>query len=347
MKKVLSYLTVLSLLVMLIFVPSINAEAAQSRTINLGRLGLGQTVNRSLGIKLETPGSFGSRTLGGGLQLAEDPTGMLMVRGTTNAYGNVNVTVNGVRCLTNPSNPSSGDSFDFTINFEVSSQVPYRINYVDQGTGVVVFSEEGRASADNTWVNIRTEFHHSGSTYAINKAQSYLPTQYKYATASNAAQVYVASASAGTDGYVTYNLVSYKKAGTTLATPSSAGSSSSSTTVSVRPRFREGWILKNDEWYYYTGGSRTNLKKGWHKDSQDGFWYYLNGADGRMLRGWNNINDEWYYLTPYTPMQTWELRSDGEWYYMHKENSRPLGSMYIDEKTPDGYKVDSGGKYVK
>ena len=82
MKKVLSYLTVLSLLVMLIFVPSINAEAAQSRTINLGRLGLGQTVNRSLGIKLETPGSFGSRTLGGGLQLAEDPTGMLMVRGT-------------------------------------------------------------------------------------------------------------------------------------------------------------------------------------------------------------------------------------------------------------------------
>ena len=85
MKKVLSYLTVLSLLVMLIFVPSINAEAAQSRTINLGRLGLGQTVNRSLGIKLETPGSFGSRTLGGGLQLAEDPTGMLMVKGTTNA----------------------------------------------------------------------------------------------------------------------------------------------------------------------------------------------------------------------------------------------------------------------
>jgi len=196
---------------MLIFVPSINAEAAQSRTINLGRLGLGQTVNRSLGIKLETPGSFGSRTLGGGLQLAEDPTGMLMVRGTTNAYGNVNVTVNGVRCLTNPSNPSSGDSFDFTINFEVSSQVPYRINYVDQGTGVVVFSEEGRASADNTWVNIRTEFHHSGSTYAINKAQSYPATQYKYATASNAAQVYVASASAGTDGYVTYNLISYKK----------------------------------------------------------------------------------------------------------------------------------------
>ena len=212
MKKVLSYLTVLSLLVMLIFVPSINAEAAQSRTINLGRLGLGQTVNRSLGIKLENPGSFGSRTLGGGLQLAEDPTGMLMVRGTTNAYGNVNVTVNGVRCLTNPSNPSSGDSFDFTINFEVSSQVPYRIIYVDKGSGVVVFSEEGRASADNTWVNIRTEFHHSGSTYAINKAQSYPATQYKYATASNAAQVYVASASAGTDGYVTYNLVSYKKA---------------------------------------------------------------------------------------------------------------------------------------
>ena len=66
-----------------------------------------------------------------------------------------------------------------------------------------------------------------------------------------------------------------------------------------------------------------------------------------MLKGWNYINDAWYYLAPYTPMQTWELRSDGEWYYMHKENSRPLGSMYSNESTPDGYKVDSGGKYVK
>ena len=37
------------------------------------------------------------------------------------------------------------------------------------------------------------------------------------------------------------------------------------------------------------------------------------------------------YLAPYTPMQTWELRSDGEWYYMHKENSRPakIGRAHV------------------
>ena len=52
MKKVLSYLTVLSLLVMLIFVPSINAEAAQSRTINLGRLGF---VHSALSLKPRDP----------------------------------------------------------------------------------------------------------------------------------------------------------------------------------------------------------------------------------------------------------------------------------------------------
>lgn len=46
-------------------------------------------------------------------------------------------------------------------------------------------------------------------------------------------------------------------------------------------------------------------------------------------------------------MHTWELRADGEWYYMYKANSRPLGSMYRNETTPDGFKVDDEGKYVK
>ena len=452
MKKILSYLAALSLLLVLVFVPGINTKAAQSRTFNLGRFESGAAVSYSLNLKLETPGSLGSYPLGSGLQLVEDSSGMLMVSGTTVGHGNISVSVSGIRCLTNSSNPSSGDVFNLVINFEIlrdiplkvtfvdgsgnqisqhnkifklgtgdvewcdlysffttehvpdplssnpnehyivrntqsvsgtgngqfrmngnSPQVrvaqdmmlpalnqveytivcdkvtvqPYRINYLERGTNAVVFSEEGSVNTDNVWVNIRTEFHHSGSTYKISQVQNYLPTQYKYATASNAAQVYVSRADAGADGYVTYNLISYKKAGTTIASPSNASSGGSASTVSVKPRFREGWILSNNEWYYYIGGVKTNLKKGWHKDGQDGFWYYLNGADGRMLKGWNYINDEWYYLAPYTPMQTWELRSDGEWYYMHKENSRPLGSMYSNESTPDGYKVDSGGKYVK
>lgn len=454
MKRVLNYLAVLSLFAILIFVPSISAKAAQSRTFDLGRFESGDNVNHALNLKLETPGSLGVYTLTSGLQLVEDASGMLSLTGTTGVSGNITETVTGLRCLTDPSNPSSGDSFTLTFNYEVLKNVPvqikfvdgsgslisqqnrsfslgdtdvewldvysffgtpyvpdptssstiqhyiarntqsvtaangqfrmngntpevrvaadmisptvlnveytiicdrvtsqpYRINYLERGTNALLHTEQGSVNVDNSWVNILSQFHHAGSTYILERAQTYPANRYEFATASNAAQVFVSSADAGTDGYVTYNLVGYLRASGASATPSSASYSSgggSSTTVSVRQRNKEGWILSNNEWYYYIGGIRTNLKRGWHKDSQDGFWYYLDGADGRMLKGWNFINDEWYYLAPYTPMATWELRSDGEWYYMHKENSRPLGSMYISESTPDGYRVDASGKYVQ
>ena len=88
------------------------------------------------------------------------------------------------------------------------------------------------------------------------------------------------------------------------------------------------------------------MKKGWHHDSQDGRWYYLDLNTGAMLMNWQLINNNWYYFNPYTPKWTWELRNDGEWYYKNLENSRPLGSMYSNEKTPDGYNVDGNGYYV-
>ena len=66
-----------------------------------------------------------------------------------------------------------------------------------------------------------------------------------------------------------------------------------------------------------------------------------------MFVDWHMISDEWYYFNPYTPKWTWELRNDGEWYYKNLENSRPLGSMYSNEKTPDGYSVDENGRYIR
>ena len=115
---------------------------------------------------------------------------------------------------------------------------------------------------------------------------------------------------------------------------------------STSTKVKQGWILENDTWYYYSGTSRSTLKKGWHHDPQDGRWYYLDLNTGAMLMNWQLINNNWYYFNPYTPKWTWELRNDGEWYYKNLENSRPLGSMYSNEKTPDGYNVDGNGYYV-
>lgn len=81
-------------------------------------------------------------------------------------------------------------------------------------------------------------------------------------------------------------------------------------------------------------------------DPQDGKWYYLNLLDGVMFTGWNNIGGKWYFFNNHTPNWTWELRN-GEWYFKNIENSRPLGSMYTNENTPDGFKVDKNGEYIR
>jgi len=109
---------------------------------------------------------------------------------------------------------------------------------------------------------------------------------------------------------------------------------------------KQGWILENNNWYYYSGTTRDTLKKGWHLDPQDGKWYYLNPLDGVMFIGWHNIGEKWYFFNNYTTNWTWELRN-GEWYFKNIENSRPLGSMYTNEKTPDGFKVDKNGEYIR
>lgn len=452
MKKISGYLKFLSLILVLVIIYGINTKAAQTKTFNIGQIESGATISYPLGLKLETAATFSDATLGLGLELTKDANDMLLVRGTATGDGSRSANVAGVRCLSDPADPLSGEEYDLVINFEVLKDVPfevtfvdengnqivqknktfkmgsggsewfnvysffgksyipgnsptdpnehyivkstqsvastpggqfrmnagvpevvvaydmidpgvpvvrytlvcekvkqqpYRINYVKQASNTLLYSEQSTVNGDNVWVDIRTEFELGSSRYRINTAQPYPASEYRYASASDAAQVCIKRAKAATssDGYVTYNIEVYEK--TESQTSRSSGSGGAGGTVYVPQRTREGWLLNNGEWYYYTNASKSNLKRGWHKDSQDGFWYYLNGADGRMLKGWNFINGEWYYLAPYTPMATWEFRSDGEWYYMNKPNSRPLGSMYHNELTPDGYKVDGNGKYVK
>ena len=128
---------------------------------------------------------------------------------------------------------------------------------------------------------------------------------------------------------------------------SSSGSGRGSSGGGSAVLSKSGWIYNNkeDAWYYYSGRTRNTLKKGWHYDSYDKKWYYLALDNGRMLKGWNLISDKWYFFTPQTSEKTWELRSDGEWYYLNNVDIRPLGSMYRGETTPDGYKVNADGQY--
>lgn len=93
-----------------------------------------------------------------------------------------------------------------------------------------------------------------------------------------------------------------------------------------------GWILDASDgcWYYLDGN--TGMATGWYLDPQDGHWYYLDPATGALAAGWRFINGKWYYLNPIPA-------GNG--------NTRPYGSMYKNERTPDGYPVGTDGSWIQ
>lgn len=111
-----------------------------------------------------------------------------------------------------------------------------------------------------------------------------------------------------------------------------------------------GWYLdvNTGNWYYLhreSDGMLGTMETGWHYDGQDGRWYYLDPDGGEMLLGWQQIGGSWYYFNPMAPAVTWNYdEATGGWTY-NGSDSRPYGSMYINETTPDGYTVDENGAW--
>ena len=111
--------------------------------------------------------------------------------------------------------------------------------------------------------------------------------------------------------------------------------------------WKMGWTLEGDDWYYYIKSSdgSTGKYKGWHQDPQDNFWYYLDLETGKMYTGWHEIDGKEYFFNPDSPYWTWEKRG-ADWFFKGIEGSRPKGSMYCNEQTPDGSFVNETGAKV-
>lgn len=115
----------------------------------------------------------------------------------------------------------------------------------------------------------------------------------------------------------------------------------------------DGWFKDTDgNWYYLSqvhDGFFGKLIRGWHYDGNDHKWYYLRPTDGRMLLNWQQIAGVWYYLNPENNVApTWRYNATTEkWEYITGNTIRPLGSMYENETTPDGYKVDASGAWIR
>ena len=109
-----------------------------------------------------------------------------------------------------------------------------------------------------------------------------------------------------------------------------------------------GWFLDGSTWYYLSmnhNGFFGEMIKGWHHDGQDGRWYYLDSSSGAMHTNWSKIGGEYYFLNPTAPAQTWFFdNATGRWNFGNI-SSRPYGSMYQNENTPDGYHVNESGAW--
>ena len=98
-----------------------------------------------------------------------------------------------------------------------------------------------------------------------------------------------------------------------------------------------GWELIDSTWYYFD--SSGWMQTGWVKAG--GSWYYLNSS-GAMQTGWVKTGGLWYYLNSSGAMQTGWFSVSGKWYYAYGS-----GALAISTTTPDGYKVNYNGEWIR
>lgn len=113
-----------------------------------------------------------------------------------------------------------------------------------------------------------------------------------------------------------------------------------------------GWFRdENMNWYYLDrthDGFFGRMQLGWHHDEYDQRWYHFDENSGVMQTGWQEINGKWYYFATSASTDTYEYDAVSEkWYYKDSVSVRPYGSMYINELTPDGYRVDATGAWIR
>lgn len=123
--------------------------------------------------------------------------------------------------------------------------------------------------------------------------------------------------------------------------------------TSAKNTWKDDYYLKNDgtmaatEWVYDENyGSWYYLKEDGKYARNEWFyykngWYYLNET-GAMEKGWLEVSNKWYYLDQDGKMEKGWVQVDGKWYYLDES-----GALLTNTTTPDGYKVNRDGVWVK
>ena len=110
------------------------------------------------------------------------------------------------------------------------------------------------------------------------------------------------------------------------------------------------WIQDEKGWWYKRPDG-SYPKKSWGYEAYNGksYWYYFLDS-GYMATGWVDVNGSKYYLFPNS--DGWKGRMltgwqwiDGNCYYLDAQGQNE-GALYRNTTTPDGFTVDSEGRWV-
>ena len=110
------------------------------------------------------------------------------------------------------------------------------------------------------------------------------------------------------------------------------------------------WIQDEKGWWYKRpDGSYPKNSWGYEAYNGKSYWYYFLDS-GYMATGWMDVNGSKYYLFPNS--DGWKGRMltgwqwiDGNCYYLDSQGQNE-GALYRNTTTPDGYAVDSEGRWV-
>ena len=108
----------------------------------------------------------------------------------------------------------------------------------------------------------------------------------------------------------------------------------------------DSWYKTQSGLWYYFENDRTTTKKGWFTDSRDNQTYYLDPQTGIMAVGWTTINGGQYYFNESHDNEPNWYEIGGGFYESYNKKVKAYGSMYKNETTPDGKKVDANGRLV-
>lgn len=119
--------------------------------------------------------------------------------------------------------------------------------------------------------------------------------------------------------------------------------------------YASGWTQLGDYWYYFDqANSNRAITNNWYFDGTN--WFRFDGS-GHMQTGWVQVDGYWYYLNPNSDgtrgavMTGWIQQAPGSpWYYLQPNvegRKIPMGAMWSNATTPDGFHVDASGAWVQ